>query len=89
MLGLVAPLTVASAASAQTAPITIAQNQQVEWADNFDIATDHIKEVKSSAPTLSPETADYIAFAIERTNSSSSTSKPRYRPFHDDHHFIV
>jgi len=40
--------------------------QQVEWADNFDIATDNIKEVKSSAPTLSPATADHIAGAISR-----------------------
>jgi hypothetical protein len=29
--------------------------QQVEWVDNFDIATDNITEVKSSAPTLSPQ----------------------------------
>ncbi|WP_208977705.1 L,D-transpeptidase family protein [Labrenzia sp. 011] len=41
-------------------------HQQVEWADNFDIATDTIKEVKSSAPTLSPETAEYISVAINR-----------------------
>ncbi len=40
--------------------------QSVEWVDNFDFATDNIKEVNSSRPTLSPETADYISFAIDR-----------------------
>lgn len=59
-LGIVAPLLAGAQAHAQNV------NQQVEWADNFDIATDNIKEVKSSAPTLSPETADYIAVAIDR-----------------------
>lgn len=54
-------------ASAQTALQSLQQNRQnVEWADNFDIATDNITEVKSSAPTLSPETADYISVAINR-----------------------
>ena len=69
VLGIVAPLMAVTGSNAQTAPITIAPNQQVEWADNFDIATDHITEVKSSAPTLSPQTADYIAAAINRYQS--------------------
>ncbi|WP_428673466.1 L,D-transpeptidase family protein [Roseibium sp.] len=66
-LGFTAPLLVSTGAYAQSAQQSLqASNQSVEWADNFDIATDHIKEVKSSAPTLSPETADYIAVAIDR-----------------------
>ncbi len=61
------PLVAAASANAQTALQSLQQNRQkVEWADNFDIATDNITEVKSSAPTLSPETADYIAVAINR-----------------------
>ncbi|MEP3430208.1 MAG: L,D-transpeptidase family protein [Roseibium sp.] len=67
-LGLVIPVVSASGgASAQTALQSLQQNRQkVEWADNFDIATDNITEVKSSAPTLSPETAGHIAVAIDR-----------------------
>ncbi len=66
-LVLTAPLLIAVKANAQTALQSLQQNRQkVEWADNFDIATDNITEVKSSAPTLSPETADYISIAINR-----------------------
>ncbi|GAA0783195.1 murein L,D-transpeptidase [Roseibium denhamense] len=66
LAGLVLPLTMAGV-SAQTALQSLQQNRQnVEWADNFDIATENITEVKSYAPTLSPETADYISIAIDR-----------------------
>ncbi len=66
-LGLAAPLLVGAHAHAQTAQQSLQQNNQtVEWADNFDIATEKITEVNSSAPTLSPETADYLAVAINR-----------------------
>ncbi|MBN9669835.1 L,D-transpeptidase family protein [Roseibium aggregatum] len=66
-IGLAVPLLAGPAASAQTALQSLQQNRQkVEWADNFDIATENITEVNSSAPTLSPETANYIAVAIDR-----------------------
>ncbi|MEP3049473.1 MAG: L,D-transpeptidase family protein [Roseibium sp.] len=67
-LGIVVPVVAfGSGVSAQTALQSLQQNRQkVEWADNFDIATDNITEVKSSAPTLSPETAGYISVAIDR-----------------------
>lgn len=54
-------------ASAQTALQSLQSTRQnVEWADGFDIATDNITEVKSSAPTLSPDTANYMGAAINR-----------------------
>jgi len=66
-IGVAAPLLTGGAASAQSALQSLQQNRQnVEWQDNFDIATENITEVKSSAPTLSPETADYISVAIDR-----------------------
>lgn len=66
-LGIGALLVQGAPASAQTALQSLQQNRQnVEWTDNFDIATENITEVNSSAPTLSPETADYIAVAIDR-----------------------
>lgn len=61
-LGLALPFMGAGNAFAQSG----LQSQQVEWVDNFDIATEHITEVKSSAPTLSPDTATYISAAIDR-----------------------
>ncbi|MEO9529128.1 L,D-transpeptidase family protein [Roseibium sp.] len=65
--GCAMPLLAAGPALAQSALQSLQQNRQkVEWVDNFDIATENITEVKSSAPTLSPQTADYIAAAINR-----------------------
>jgi hypothetical protein len=51
--GLAAPVVVTGAASAQQSFRTAGQD--LEWADSFDIATDNITEVKSYAPTLSPD----------------------------------
>ncbi len=66
-LGLAAAVVMTGSASAQTALQSLQSNRQnLEWADSFDIATDNITEVKSFAPTLSPETADHIAIAINR-----------------------
>ncbi|WP_305985251.1 murein L,D-transpeptidase [Roseibium sp. MMSF_3544] len=66
-IGLGSLLAFGTPASAQTALQSLQQNRQnVEWTDNFDIATENITEVNSSAPTLSPATADYISVAIDR-----------------------
>ncbi|MCX2723305.1 L,D-transpeptidase family protein [Roseibium salinum] len=66
-LGIAVPMLASGQASAQTAMQSLRQNQQgLEWTDNFDIATENITEVNSSEPTLSPQTADYIAVAIDR-----------------------
>ncbi|WP_417684264.1 L,D-transpeptidase family protein [Roseibium sp.] len=39
--------------------------QRVEWEDKFDQTMESLREMKSGAPTLSPETADHIAVAID------------------------
>lgn len=40
--------------------------QRVEWEDRFEVTMDSLRAMNSSAPTLSPETADHIAIAIDR-----------------------
>ena len=42
------------------------QSHPVEWQDRFEVTMDSLKAMDSVAPTLSPETADYIAVAIDR-----------------------
>tara|TARA_R110002020_G_scaffold20374_23_gene69602 strand:+ start:404 stop:1705 length:1302 start_codon:yes stop_codon:yes gene_type:complete len=41
---------------------------RAEWADRFDATLPAVNAVKSSAPTLSPETATYIEQSIQRYN---------------------
>ncbi|ADZ70340.1 Twin-arginine translocation pathway signal [Polymorphum gilvum SL003B-26A1] len=41
-------------------------NQRIEWEDRFDATMESLEAIKSSKPTLSPETADYLAAAINR-----------------------
>lgn len=41
---------------------------RAEWADRFDATLPAVNSVKSSAPTLSPETATYIEQSIQRYN---------------------
>ncbi|WP_417694886.1 L,D-transpeptidase family protein [Roseibium sp.] len=68
-LGLVAASVGASApAHAQSAALQSlrATNQPVEWQDRFDTSTEGLKAVESVTPTLSAETPDYIASAIDR-----------------------
>ncbi|MBO0345984.1 L,D-transpeptidase family protein [Roseibium sp. CAU 1637] len=68
-LGLVAANIGASApAHAQSAALQSlrATNQPVEWQDRFDTSTEGLKAVESVTPTLSAETPDYIASAIDR-----------------------
>lgn len=43
-----------------------AANQPVEWEDRFDTSTEGLKAVESATPTLSAQTPDYIAMAIDR-----------------------
>ncbi|WP_018697713.1 L,D-transpeptidase family protein [Amorphus coralli] len=41
---------------------------RAEWADRFDATLPAVNAVKSSEPTLSPETATYLELAIQRYN---------------------
>ncbi|MTI42399.1 murein L,D-transpeptidase YcbB/YkuD [Roseibium hamelinense] len=41
-------------------------NQRVEWEDNFQSTVESLQAMKSGAPTLSPETANHIAVAIDQ-----------------------
>lgn len=41
-------------------------NQRVEWQDNFQSTVQSLQAMESTSPTLSPETANYIAVAIDR-----------------------
>ena len=40
--------------------------QRVEWEDKFDQTMQSLQAMKSSLPTLSPQTADYLAVAIDQ-----------------------
>ncbi len=60
ILGLVAAAAVANGGSA------FAQNQSLEWEDRFQVTMDSLSAMDTAAPTLSPQTADYIAIAIDR-----------------------
>jgi len=40
--------------------------QRAEWEDRFDVTMESLRAMTSTKPTLSPETADYIAVAIDR-----------------------
>ncbi len=42
------------------------QSQPVEWQDRFQATMESLNSLDSAEPTLSPETADYIAVAIDR-----------------------
>ncbi|WP_244299243.1 L,D-transpeptidase family protein [Roseibium aquae] len=54
--------------AAQQSPLEALQQyqQRVEWEDRFQNTMDSLRAMESSAPTLSPETADYVAAAIDR-----------------------
>lgn len=67
-VALVAALAGQSATAAAQTPLQgiIDQQQRVEWRDQFDGATRGLKAVKSSHPTLSPDTAAYVEAAIQR-----------------------
>jgi len=56
-----------SSASAESPLQALQQyNQRVEWQDDFQSTVQSLKAMESSAPTLSPETADYMGVAIDR-----------------------
>ncbi|EFO29496.1 peptidoglycan binding domain-containing protein [Roseibium sp. TrichSKD4] len=56
-----------SSASAESPLQALQQyNQRVEWQDDFQSTVQSLKALESSAPTLSPETADYMGVAIDR-----------------------
>ncbi|NVK32838.1 MAG: L,D-transpeptidase family protein [Rhodobacteraceae bacterium] len=58
----------ASGAMAQDSPLEALKQyrQRVEWEDKFDATMESLREMKSSSPTLAPESADYVAAAINR-----------------------
>ncbi|SDU06148.1 Murein L,D-transpeptidase YcbB/YkuD [Stappia sp. ES.058] len=47
----------------------IEQQQRVEWRDQFDNTMRSLQAVESSSPTLSPDTATYVEYAIQRYSS--------------------
>jgi len=55
-------------ALAQQSPLEALQQyqQRVEWEDRFQNTMESLKAMESSSPTLSPETANYVAAAIDR-----------------------
>ncbi len=56
----------ASVAQAESPLQALRQHQQrVEWEDRFDATMESLQAMKSSNPTLSPETASYISVAID------------------------
>jgi len=56
------------AALAQQSPLEALQQyqQRVEWEDRFQNTMESLRAMESSSPTLSPETANYVAAAIDR-----------------------
>lgn len=57
-----------STALAEQSPIEALRQykQRVEWEDNFDSTVESLKAMKSSSPTLSQDSANYVAGAIDR-----------------------
>ncbi|MDQ0316052.1 L,D-transpeptidase family protein [Amorphus orientalis] len=68
LVGLMVAGPVQEAAAQGSTPLQALQNYKVraEWADKFDATLPAVNAVKSSSPTLSPETASYIEQAIQR-----------------------
>lgn len=56
----------AQPAAAQNTSNGFQQSKGLEWQDRFEATMDSLKAMDTVAPTLSPQTADYISVAIDK-----------------------